>query len=217
MVTCMTNMASITVENKDGELKLCVEASETYINKLEKLNMNHTSISENKITYQGGNCVDIIDKIDHNSTEIENVIGKLYKFKYVLCHPKAIAPTKANSSDSGFDLSILDLKKKTNNVYFYHTGVKVMPDHGMYFDLVPRSSISKTGYMLANNIGIIDQGYNGEIIVALIKIDETAEDLTLPCKIAQLIPRQWMNVRGVHVEELQSSLRGDGGFGSTGK
>lgn len=208
---------TMNVENINGELKLCIETDEANIKMLENLNMNHTSVSSSKITYEGVNCVDILDKIDHNMKDIEETIGKIFKFKYVLCHPKAIAPTKANPSDSGFDLSIVDLKKKTNNVYFYHTGVKVMPDHGMYFDLVPRSSISKTGYMLANNIGIIDQGYNGEIIVALIKIDDTTEELTLPCKIAQLIPRQWMNVHGVHVEDLQSSTRGDGGFGSTGK
>ena len=87
--------------------------------------------------------------------------------------------------------------------------------NGYYFELVPRSSISKTGYSLANNIGIIDQNYRGEIIVALRKNDEKADDLILPCKIAQLIPKQWFNMVFEEDVNITETVRDTGGFGST--
>jgi dUTPase len=53
---------------------------------------------------------------------------------------------------------------------------------------------------MVNNIGIIDQSYTGEVMMALMKHDEEAEEIDLPCRIAQLIPRKWMNVSGVEVD-----------------
>ena len=97
----------------------------------------------------------------------------------------------------------------------YGTGLSVQPPTGFYFDLVPRSSITKKGYILANNVGIIDQGYTGEIMVPLPKIDPDAPDLELPCKIVQLIPRRWYNFTGVDASDLTQTTRGEGGFGST--
>jgi dUTP pyrophosphatase len=99
----------------------------------------------------------------------------------------------------------------------YATGISVRPPPGFYFDLVARSSLSKTGYMLANGIGIIDRDYTGEILVALRKIDKDAPDLVLPAKIVQLIPRRWYDMIPVEApaEGLPKTDRGDGGFGST--
>jgi dUTPase len=52
-------------------------------------------------------------------------------------------------------------------------------------------------------------------MIALIKIDEKAENIVLPCRIAQLIPRKWMNVSGVKVDDFETTSRSSGGFGST--
>lgn len=136
---------------------------------------------------------------------------------FVRTSESAVLPTKAHPSDSGFDLTLISAVKSFGDVALYGTGIKVKPPEGYYFDVVPRSSVSKTGYMLANSVGIIDQSYTGEILVALRKVDKTAPDLELPVRMAQLILRPMIPVDMEEVAELPTSERGDGGFGSTGK
>lgn len=130
---------------------------------------------------------------------------------------RAEKPFKSRVSDSGYDLTLIDKIKQNGIVEFYDTGIKVKPPLGYYFDLVPRSSISKSGYILANNIGIIDMSYTGNIIVPLIKIDKNAKDLELPCRLVQLIPRKIQNFEVIEVDSLDETERGEGGFGSSGK
>ena len=64
-------------------------------------------------------------------------------------------------------------------------------------------------------VGIIDQSYRGSIIVPLRKVDPNADDLVLPCKIAQLVLKQWYNTMFIETE-CSITSRSDGGFGSTG-
>lgn len=132
--------------------------------------------------------------------------------------PRAFVPTKAHESDAGYDLTIIEFSKQlTNKTALYSTGIKLKIDHGYYVEVVPRSSISKSGYMLANSIGIIDNSYNGIIYVALTKIDESAPDLQLPFKCCQLIVRKQINVTMIEAsEDTHVSKRGSGGYGSTG-
>ena len=134
------------------------------------------------------------------------------KFKKIKSN--AILPTKNTITDSGFDIAIIDVVKKLGNVILYGTGLSVECSHNWYFDLVPRSSIIKSGYMLANSIGIIDRSYRGEILVPLIKIDGTLPDLKLPQKLVQLIPRQTIQMKIVEVSSLDDTERGLEGFGS---
>ena len=129
----------------------------------------------------------------------------------------AVAPSKERVSDSGYDLTIIDVVKKFHNkTTLYTTGIKVQPAFGWYLDVVPRSSIIKSGYMLANNVGVIDRGYTGEIMIALIKVDDSAPDLELPCRIAQMIPRRIAHVNLVQYDDIEKTTRNEGGFGSTG-
>jgi dUTP pyrophosphatase len=140
-------------------------------------------------------------------------------FNYVRSVPEAIPPQKQHGSDSGYDLTLIKKIKTHGNVEFYDTCIKLQPAFGYYFDLVGRSSISKSGYMLANNIGIIDRTYQGTVIVPLIKIDNNQPDLELPCRLVQIIPRLIQHLEPIEIieKELLSSERKSGGFGSTGK
>jgi dUTP pyrophosphatase len=139
-------------------------------------------------------------------------------FNYVRTIAEAIPPQKQRSSDSGYDLTLIKKIKTHGNVEFFDTCIKLEPAFGYYFDLVGRSSISKSGYMLANNIGIIDRTYQGTVIVPLVKIDNNQPDLELPCRLVQIIPRQIQHLEPIEIteEELLSSERKSGGFGSTG-
>jgi len=139
-------------------------------------------------------------------------------FKFIKTHPKAVSPSKSHKTDSGFDLTLIEKYKKYNDVTLYNTGIKVQPPSGYYFDLVPRSSIIKSGYMLANSVGIIDQDYQGNIYVPLVKIDKTKPDLELPCRLVQLVLRKVIEVEAIEVESFEDETkRGDGGFGSSNK
>lgn len=129
--------------------------------------------------------------------------------------PEAVLPTKAHGSDSGYDITAIDIYKKIGDVTLYNTGLSMQPPDGWWLALVPRSSISKTGYMLANSIGIIDQTYTGPILIALRKVDSTAPDLELPCKIAQIVPMPVTSFEILEVSSLAQTERNSGGFGSS--
>jgi len=137
-------------------------------------------------------------------------------FKFVRTRQDAVPPRKAHATDSGYDLWLLEKVKEENGMVMYDTGIAVKPPHGFYFELVGRSSISKSGYILANSVGIIDSSYRGTLKVALVKVNPEAPDLEMPCRLVQLIPRQFLHLEPVEVEELDTTARGEGGFGSSG-
>lgn len=138
-------------------------------------------------------------------------------FKYKKTQKEALPPSKIRASDSGYDLTILSKVKEVNGVEFFDTGIIVEPPLGYYFDLVPRSSLSKTGYMLANSVGIIDRGYRSNLLVPLVKICKDAPDLSLPFRAVQIIPRRICHLRSVEVDSFDETHRGEGGFGSTNR
>jgi len=130
----------------------------------------------------------------------------------------ALAPRKNRFSDSGYDLAVIKKDKQlTSTTALYDTGISIKPPIGYYIDVVPRSSISKSGYMIANSTGIIDASYSGSIKIALTKIDNTCPDIVFPCYIAQMIVRKFIHVDFEQVEELEETERAEKGFGSTEK
>ena len=138
-----------------------------------------------------------------------------YKIKVNITRPNAIVPEITNTEDSGLDLHLVEkVQHLANNVDLYTTGLKLRPPPGYYFILAPRSSISKTNFSLANSLGIIDEGYSGEIMAAI--RNHGTEELELPSKIIQAILIKKNTLALEVVEEFSSTTaRGEGGFGST--
>ncbi len=121
--------------------------------------------------------------------------------------------------DVGYDLTIVSIAKHlTPMTTMFETHVSLDIPLGFYVELVPRSSLSKTGYMLANSVGIIDPGYTGTLKVPLIKVDPSMEDLELPARVAQLILKPYVISKGYDASASNriATGRGNGGFGSTG-
>ena len=141
----------------------------------------------------------------------------MMSFKFTKVNPNAVAPNKTHASDSGYDLVLIDHLKTEMGVSWYDTGIAVQPPDGYYFELYGRSSIAKSGHMLANNVGIIDSSYRGTIQVAIVKINPSAPDLTLPCRIVQIIPRSCIHLAPEEADSLGDTDRGKGGFGSTNR
>ena len=166
------------------------------------------------VVWKGSDAIDYLNKKSEKLEYLQPMMPVGLTTKYKLLSDNAVVPTKAHASDSGWDLTVVDVHKQSGNVTFFTTNVSVEPPHGYYFDLVPRSSLSKTGYILANSVGIIDQSYRGPIIGALMKVDQSMPDLELPCKCLQLILRPWYHCSFVN-ESMTNTVRNDGGFGST--
>jgi len=133
----------------------------------------------------------------------------------------AVIPYKSRYSDAGYDLTIIkEFKRLNSNTVIYDTGIKLEIPNGYYVEIVPRSSISRSGYILANNVGIIDQGYRGNLYIALTKINNDCPDLTLPWKCCQMIVKKQIYSKLVLYDSSQDNIeesnRGTGAFGSTG-
>ncbi len=136
--------------------------------------------------------------------------------KFVLNRPDAVVPTRAYANDIGYDLTAISLDKKVNdNGYLFNTHVSVRPPDGFYLEILPRSSLSKSGYMLANSVGTIDPSYTGDLKIALVKVDPSAPNLELPFKLCQLVMRRAHQYEMAQVSSLEVTERGDGGFGSS--
>lgn len=179
------------------------------------------------LNFVGINAIDFLGKMYSSHPNLcSNFKYSLYKrvlmwqprhlpmFKYKVSNG-GLAPKKAHPSDAGWDVHIVRKIKEENNIIYYGTGLQVQPDPTFYFDLVARSSLCKHGYMLANSIGIIDSSFTGEIMIPLIPIGTSQNELKLPFRVAQLIPRQVIHIIDQKVDKLDETSRSCGGFGST--
>lgn len=143
---------------------------------------------------------------------------KQNNIKIIMSDDRAFFPTKAHPSDIGYDLTAIDIFKKiSNRTTLFETGIAVSPPRGYYLEIIPRSSLSKTGYILANSVGIIDPDYTGTLKIALTKIDTEMDDINLPFMGCQMILRKAEYASLYQVDTFSETVRGDGGFGSSDK
>lgn len=185
------------------------------------------------LTWHGVNALDTLGDLYDNATLFSKRRRRAYlawasafparrerdselSFQWAACHEGAVPPFKARVSDSGYDLTLIREVKRLGSVVLYGSGLQIAPPAGWYFDVVPRSSIIKSGYIVANSVGVIDRSYRGEVMVPLIKIDPAAPELALPARVAQMIPRPIVHMRARSVDSAGTTQRGSGGFGSTG-
>lgn len=187
----------------------------------------HVIDHQNGLEIRGSNVIDFLEIIYNNAiyyntkkfNQYQKIVygsrGVVRNFKWSRSLPGAVPPKKHRTSDSGYDLTLIKLEKIVGNVNFYNTGIRLEPPPGFYFDVVPRSSISKSGYMIANSVGVIDSSYTGDVLIALIKTDPNAKDLELPSRLVQIIPRPILHLNPVEVEELNVTERGASGWGSS--
>ena len=90
-----------------------------------------------------------------------------------------------------------------------------------HYWLVPRSSISKTGLVLANSIGVIDRSYRGSLMGAFWNLSKEDVVLARGQRLLQIVSRDMTSFSAVEIvgsaAELGVTARGEGGFGSTGR
>lgn len=142
---------------------------------------------------------------------------KRLQLKFKKLSKEAILPAYAREGDAALDLTCTKLETVDNGDFGYvqyHTDLSVEIPKGHVGYLFPRSSISNTGLILANSVGVIDSGYRGEIMVRFRHIKSTKK-YNVGERVCQLIVMPIPQVEVVEVEELSKEDRG-GGFGSTG-
>ena len=134
--------------------------------------------------------------------------------------PDASLPEQAHPGDAGLDLrSVMDLRVEPGERAMVRTGLAVAIPEGHAGLVLPRSGLaSKHGLTLSNAPGLIDAGYRGEVVCAVVNLDrEEAVSIAKGDRIAQLVIVEVPPVRPSWVDELPDSTRGEGGFGSTGR
>lgn len=131
-------------------------------------------------------------------------------------------PTKAHDTDACFDL-YADIPEETVAIE-PHTTVKIPTGfatnipHGYWAAVFARSGLAtKQGLRPANCVGVIDEPYTGEWIVAIHNDTDETKIIHHCDRIAQFTLLPWFETNLVEVDELDKTDRAAGGFGSTGK
>lgn len=124
--------------------------------------------------------------------------------------------------NAGFDLFVPEnCVIAPGEIKFVSMGLKAVVSEGgesAHYWLVPRSSISKTGLMLANSIGVIDRSYRGDLMGAFLNVLKVNVVLTRGQRLLQIVSRDMTSFSSVEiVDELDVTERGEGGFGSSGR
>jgi dUTP pyrophosphatase len=133
--------------------------------------------------------------------------------------PDLPLPSYAMPGDAGLDLrAAVDVDLEPGRRARIPTGIAVAIPDGYAGFVQPRSGMAaRAGLGLVNSPGLIDSGYRGEIQVVAVNLDPS-EPISIHRgdKIAQLVILPVVRADIAEVEELPASVRGPGGFGSTG-
>lgn len=134
---------------------------------------------------------------------------------------KAVMPTYGSEYAAGADLyACLDEKVTINPGETKFIGTKIAVELPKFTVglIYARSGLAcKKGLAPANKVGVIDCDYRGELIVALYNHSDMPVDVEPAERVAQMVITPYIYGRYTEVDELSESVRGEGGFGSTGK
>jgi dUTP pyrophosphatase len=134
--------------------------------------------------------------------------------------PGATVPERAYAGDAGLDLAACDrVELAPGERALVGTGLAVAIPDGYAGFVQPRSGLAaRHGITIVNTPGLVDSGYRGEIMVALLNTDrEQAFAVEPGMRIAQLVVVPVPGVVPVEHEELPGTARGDRGHGSSGR
>ncbi len=136
-------------------------------------------------------------------------------------HENAIVPTYGTEFSAGADLyacmeeAVTILPGKTEMI---HTGIAMEVPVGYAGLVYARSGLAcKKGLAPANKVGVVDADYRGEIMVALHNHSDEPVTVEPKERVAQMVIAPFLAVDYQVVDELTDTVRGEGGFGSTGR
>lgn len=130
----------------------------------------------------------------------------------------AVTPTRGSQNAAGYDIYSNDYATIcSGQTSMIPTGLAMEIPVGYFGAIYPRSGLStKRGLRLANCVGVIDADYRGEVKVPLYNDSAETQIVKNGDRIAQIVIQPCKDIEFAEVENLTSTKRGDGGFGSTG-
>ena len=139
------------------------------------------------------------------------------ELKVIKTHPDAKLPHRAHDSDSGYDVySVEDVVVPGRGSVVVPVGLKlayITP--GYWFRVEPRSGLGFK-HNIQPHLGIIDNGYRGDLGIKLYNFSDANITLTKGSRIAQLILYPHITATISETDEVDDTERGESGFGSTG-
>jgi len=134
---------------------------------------------------------------------------------------EAVLPFYAKPGDAGMDLTATSRTFDEHGNVVYGVGLAIEIPEGYVGLIFPRSSNAKTDLYLTNHVGVVDSGYRGEIMFKFRKSDviknfQEARLYHVGERVGQLMIIPYPQIEFEEVEELSSTERGEGGYGSTG-
>lgn len=147
-------------------------------------------------------------------------------------HKNAVIPSYAKDGDAGMDLTATSKWYDESGNVCYGTQLAFEIPNGYAGLLFPRSSNTKKDLILGNSVGVIDSGYRGEVVFKFKLIMNCQKVEKAKCdgadgfdldtysvgdRIGQIVIMPVPKIEFIEVDELSSSDRGIGGFGSSGK
>lgn len=147
--------------------------------------------------------------------------NKMIKVNFKKINENAIAPTFGTEFSAGADLYACEgseIEIKPGETKLIHTGLSLEIPEGYAGLIYARSGIAtKRGLAPANKVGVIDSDYRGEIMVSLFNHSSETQTVADKERVAQLVITPFLKVEYYETDELSETVRGAGGFGSTGK
>lgn len=143
------------------------------------------------------------------------------KINFKKLNERAVSPTYGSAGSAGGDLygaEENDVVIPAGETAFIGTGIAVEIPLGYVGLVYARSGLAcKRGLAPANKVGVIDSDYRGEIKVALHNHGKEAQTVAKGERIAQLVIAPYLFAEYEEKDELSDTVRGEGGFGSTGR
>lgn len=134
---------------------------------------------------------------------------------------RAVLPTYGSQFAAGADLYALcdeELVFQPGETKFVRTGLAMEIPEGYAGLIYARSGLAcKRGLAPANKVGVVDADYRGEVMVALHNHSAQEQRVVAGERIAQLVVAPFLKASFEEAEELNETVRGEGGFGSTGR
>ncbi len=133
-------------------------------------------------------------------------------------YPDSKLPTRATPDSAGLDLYAHSETPYGSCMVEYGTGIAVEIPDGYTGFIFPRSSISGTSMRLSNSVGVLDPDYRGEVKFRFdsVNLPDSGPSYRVGDRIGQLILLATPRFEVVEVDEFSETVRGQGGFGSTG-
>lgn len=132
---------------------------------------------------------------------------------------KAVLPSYGSEFAAGADLYSAEdeIVIKSGETRLVHTGLAMQIPEGYVGLIYARSGIAtKRGLAPANKVGVIDSDYRGEIMVSIFNHSAETQTIAAGERVAQIVITPYLTVNYIEADELDDTLRGEGGFGSTG-